>query len=29
MQQKAIFRVPTGNNEWSNNWRKNMINVVT
>ena len=29
MQQKAIFRVLTGNDEWSNNWRKNMINVVT
>lgn len=26
---KAIFSVPTGNDEWSNNWRENMVNVVT
>ena len=25
----AIFSVPTGNYDWSNNCRKNIINVVT
>ena len=25
----AIFRVPTGNDEWSNSCRRNMINVAT
>ena len=25
----AIFRVPTENGKWSNNWRENVINVAT
>ena len=25
----AFFRVPNANDEWRNNWRKNIANVVT
>ena len=25
----VISRIPTGTDEWSNNWRKNIINIVT